>query len=170
VKTKVGGWPQPQLGAGRADKERLLGDAAPALNTGPQTMELRHLRYFVAVALTDAGAALLPEAHRVLRQAESARLAARTAGDRPARETTASGDHQAEAEAAAGLALLAYELLDAHADTAQLADGLAYDRSWAAHLDYLRALQRKGREMLARTASGELSSFRWAGLGSLDVR
>ena len=90
----------------------------------------------------------------------------------PARETAASGDHQpdAQAEAAAGLAVLAYELLDAHADTAQLADGLAYDRSWAAHLDYLRALQRKGRETLARTASGELSSFGWAGLGSLDVR
>ena len=50
MKTKVGGWPQPQLGAGRADKESLPGDAAPALNTGPQTMELRHLRYFVAVA------------------------------------------------------------------------------------------------------------------------
>ena len=87
----------------------------------------------------------------------------------PARQLLSS-DHQPDAEAAAGLTLLAYELLDAHADTAQLADGLAYDRSWAAHLDYLRALQRKGRETLARTASGELSSFRWAGLGSLDVR
>jgi hypothetical protein len=84
----------------------------------------------------------------------------------PARETTASGDHRPdEDEAAAGLAVLAYELLDAHADTGQLADGLAYDSSWAAHLDYLRALQRKGRETLARTASGELSSLRWAGLG-----
>ena len=71
----------------------------------------------------------------------------------PARETTASVDHQPDAEAAAGLALLAYELPDAHADTAQLP-----------------ALQRKGRETLARTAFGELSSFRWAGLGSLDVR
>lgn len=89
-------------------------------------MELRHLRYFVAVAeelhfrraaerlhvaqpavseqvrkleaelgvrlfdrtqrnvaLTDAGAALLTEAYRVLRQAEVARVAARTASDRP---------------------------------------------------------------------------------------
>ena len=42
----------------------------------------------------------------------------------PAPETTASGDHQPDTEAAAGLASLAYELLDAHADAAQLADGL----------------------------------------------
>src|SRR5215212_6791477 len=64
--------------------------------------------------------------------------------------TSGGGDHRPAAEAGAGLAELAYELLDAHTDTAQLADGLAYDPSWAAHLDYLRALQRKGREMLAR--------------------
>jgi hypothetical protein len=76
----------------------------------------------------------------------------------PAPDTTAVGDHQPDSAAAASLAALAYELLDAHADTAQLADGLPYDPSWAAHLDYLRALQRKGREMLACTAPDELSS------------
>jgi hypothetical protein len=87
-----------------------------------------------------------------------------------ASNTSAGGDHQTDAEAAAGLAALAYELLDAHADTAQLADELPYDPSWAAHLDYLRALQRKGREMLARTAREELSSCWWTDSGSLDVR
>src|SRR4051794_1162036 len=59
--------------------------------------------------------------------------------------TSSGGDRRPDAEAGAGLAELAYELLDAHTDTAELVDGLAYDPSWAAHLDYLRALQRKGR-------------------------
>src|SRR3954454_14740096 len=63
--------------------------------------------------------------------------------------TSGGGDHRSQAEAGAGLTELAYELLDAHTDTAQLIDGV-HDPSWAAHLDYLRALQRKGREMLAR--------------------
>lgn len=112
--------------AGREDNEGRLSNAAPAPNTERGTMELRHLRYFVAVAeelhfrraaerlhvaqpavseqvrkledelgvrlfdrtqrnvgLTDAGAALLTEAYRVLRQAETARLAARSASDGP---------------------------------------------------------------------------------------
>jgi hypothetical protein len=38
-----------------------------------------------------------------------------------------------------------YELLDAHDDTARLADRLAPDPEWRAHLGYLRALQRAGR-------------------------
>jgi hypothetical protein len=86
-----------------------------------------------------------------------------------ANDSSAWGDHGRDADAAATLAALAYELLDAHADTAQLADGLAYDLSWAAHLDYLRALQRKGREMLARNAPDELTSCRSADSESLDV-
>ena len=44
---------------------------------------------------------------------------------------------------------LVYELLDAHRDTADLAGGLGPDERWAAHLDYLRALQRMGRRALA---------------------
>ena len=52
------------------------------------------------------------------------------------------------------LADLVYELLDAHVDTIALADrtkavGQA-PTAWAAHLDYLRDLQRVGREQLAR--------------------
>jgi hypothetical protein len=84
--------------------------------------------------------------------------------------TSAVGDHQPESAFAAGLAALTYELLDAHADTMQLADGLPYDQSWAAHLDYLRALQRTGRETLARAAVEDLSFRHWTGWGSLDVR
>ena len=45
---------------------------------------------------------------------------------------------------------LVYELLDAHADTAELAAELRGEPRWAAHLDYLRALQRTGRETLAQ--------------------
>lgn len=48
---------------------------------------------------------------------------------------------------------LLYELLDAHIDTIELADSLAENQRWAAHLDYLRGLQRVGREALARVAA-----------------
>jgi hypothetical protein len=51
------------------------------------------------------------------------------------------------------LTALVYELLDAHRDTVELAEELAEER-WRAHLDYLRALQRKARELLARTEAG----------------
>jgi hypothetical protein len=50
---------------------------------------------------------------------------------------------------------LVYELLDAHADTAELAGDLSSDPGWAAHLDYLRALQRIGRETLAHMEDGQ---------------
>ena len=87
-----------------------------------------------------------------------------------AADPSAAGNQQLDPGAAASLPALTYELLDAHADTARLADELTYDRSWAAHLDYLRALQRKGREALARTAPKGPSCFRNAAGGSLDVR
>jgi hypothetical protein len=45
---------------------------------------------------------------------------------------------------------LIYELLDAHDDTARLANDLQSEPMWRPHLDYLRALQRVGREMVAR--------------------
>ncbi len=51
-----------------------------------------------------------------------------------------------------GLAELVYELLDAHVDTISLAGEMPVSPSWAAHLDYIRDLQRVGRERLARLA------------------
>jgi hypothetical protein len=47
------------------------------------------------------------------------------------------------------LVRLVYELLDAHEDTARLMGRAEPDVRWQAHLDYLRALQRVGREVLA---------------------
>jgi hypothetical protein len=48
---------------------------------------------------------------------------------------------------------LVYELLDAHSDTTRLAHVLEPDPEWAAHLEYLRQLQRIGRELLAHSPS-----------------
>jgi len=59
------------------------------------------------------------------------------------------------ARAQSGLADLVYELLDAHLDTMRLAEPLAQTSEWAAHLDYLRGLQRVGRERLARLETAE---------------
>jgi hypothetical protein len=53
-------------------------------------------------------------------------------------------------EQVASLVALTYELLDAHADTARIAGDDATDEEWRHHLDYLRDLQRVGREALAR--------------------
>jgi hypothetical protein len=54
------------------------------------------------------------------------------------------------ADRAEQLARLAYELLDAHADTDQLMRGSSTELLWQAHLHYLRDLQRTGREILAQ--------------------
>jgi hypothetical protein len=56
------------------------------------------------------------------------------------------------------LVTVVYELLDAHDDMFRLAvaEGLEDDPRWAAHLDYIRCLQRLAREDLAlATTSGE---------------
>jgi hypothetical protein len=54
----------------------------------------------------------------------------------------------------ARLSHLTYELLDAHDDTARLAADLAVDPHWQVHPEYLRDLQRRGRESLARATAG----------------
>jgi hypothetical protein len=56
------------------------------------------------------------------------------------------------------LARLVYELLDAHYDTARLAEDVAEDERWHTHLSYLRDLQRIAREVLA-TASAEAEAW-----------
>jgi hypothetical protein len=54
-------------------------------------------------------------------------------------------------EETAELTALVYELLDAHADTAQLTTGRADEEgAWELHLRYLQDLQRAARERLAR--------------------
>jgi hypothetical protein len=58
---------------------------------------------------------------------------------------------RAHATIAAEIALI-HELLDAHDDTALMAGELALKPCWQAHLDYLRALQRRGRELVAQLA------------------
>jgi hypothetical protein len=54
-----------------------------------------------------------------------------------------------EQQPVAALVALTYELLDAHADTARLAEEECGDAGWQTHLAYLRDLQRVGREALA---------------------
>jgi hypothetical protein len=46
---------------------------------------------------------------------------------------------------------LVHELLDAHTDTVVLASNLT-DPGWEAHTDYIRALHRRGHEILAVSA------------------
>jgi hypothetical protein len=60
--------------------------------------------------------------------------------------------HESQTSSNGYLTTLVYELLDAHVDTMRLADGFEDERDWAAHLEYLRGLQRVGREALAWSA------------------
>jgi hypothetical protein len=53
------------------------------------------------------------------------------------------------------IALLIYELLDAHFDTAKLVGRASDGPEWEVHLAYLRDLQRTGRTVLAGLDSGE---------------
>ena len=54
---------------------------------------------------------------------------------------------------------LIYELLDAHTDTVDLASDMS-DPAWEAHTDYVRALQRRGREILAGLSTPEVGYSR----------
>jgi hypothetical protein len=47
------------------------------------------------------------------------------------------------------IAALVAELLDAQLDTLELGSELSTELRWAAHLDYVRALRRRGTELLA---------------------
>jgi hypothetical protein len=58
-------------------------------------------------------------------------------------------DDYPAAQGVGALVDLIYELLDAHADTARLVDSDGSAIQWQAHLDYLRGLQRVGRELIA---------------------
>lgn len=55
---------------------------------------------------------------------------------------------------------LTQELLDAHCDTLCLADDLPAPPSWAAHVEYLKDLQRVGRKTLADLADGRCEKRR----------
>jgi len=61
----------------------------------------------------------------------------------------AQTQHAGATTASELLSKLAYELLDAHSDTAALASERSDSLVWEAHLEYLRQLQRVGRETLA---------------------
>jgi len=73
----------------------------------------------------------------------------RGGGDGASPEAKATPEHPASAP---GLTALAYELLDAHADTIELRLASADALRWAVHLDYLRALYRAAERILAEAA------------------
>jgi len=60
------------------------------------------------------------------------------------------------ADRAEQLARLTYELLDAHSDTEHLMREHPTELQWRAHVNYLRDLQRLGRQVLAQPESSGL--------------
>lgn len=62
-----------------------------------------------------------------------------------------SDDVRSDCQPTSLLIDLVYELLDAHTDTVDLACKMD-DPDWEAHTEYVRALQRRGHEILALSA------------------
>ena len=69
----------------------------------------------------------------------------------------ATPDHQLIADR---LGELTHELLDAHCDTVCLADELSVEPRWAAHVEYLKDLQRIGQRTLAELGEPRLGHRR----------
>ena len=74
----------------------------------------------------------------------------------PSRRVQMGASRGCEPTGQTPVATLIYELLDAHYDTAEMAAELPSDAVWEAHVDYLRALQREGRAVLARMPLDDL--------------
>jgi hypothetical protein len=84
----------------------------------------------------------------------SRRESATLTNARPPTQRPPTSGPALRADAPPAIIALVYELLDAHEDTARLAGELAEDPDWLSHLEYLRGLQRAGREVLAHACVG----------------
>jgi hypothetical protein len=128
-----------------SDSTRVAGER-PTESHPPLTRRRRDLASEL-LAVVGTGASLLRAAGGALRTG----VVTITADPRlqrfgPDREGSTAARPGAKTDPTA----LIYELLDAHYDTAELVEELASDEEWEVHLEYLRALQRRGREVLAR--------------------
>lgn len=132
--------PHPGAPLGRGARLRPLHPPKPGVTALPVCAIWAAARSVVATAARTARAALATDGEPL-------------ATDGNPRATPGSvPDPRRTKAAAAELAEFVYELLDAHADTAELASGLDLDHDWRAHLEYLRALQRHGRHLLAEAS------------------
>jgi hypothetical protein len=101
-----------------------------------------------AAAALRTGAAVMRSAAALLSRVASQHPSA------PARDQRSDPAPEAERVHPGQMTMLIYELLDAHIDTAELAADLEHQPDWSAHIAYLCALQRYGREVLAQTGTG----------------